>query len=235
MKPILFSKSGQSILEYSLIIAVLVLVIVSAIPSLRSSVTSVFSQVETSLEDADSLLASGNYVYEENFDNLDNWNVSRGEYEIDNQGRLINTRNGEGRIFTDYSGDDFQMNIDVAQLTEGQGYGIWFRASDTGKNEAINGYTFQYDPGYGSGAFLLRKWENGHESSPFGRVNAPDYDWNSVHNVTLHVEGDTYTAYIDGEVVVSGSDETYQTGEVGFRTWGKSRSYFDNITIEETD
>ena len=233
MKSLFFSKSGQSILEYSLIAAVFVLVVIASVPGLRNSVISVFSQTQTTLENASELSSSSDYVYEEGFDNLDNWSISRGDYEVDDQGRLTNTSNGEGRIFTDYSGDDFQMNIDVAQLTQGQGYGIWFRASETGEDEDINGYTFQYDPGYGSGAFLLRKWEDGRESSPFGRVNAPDYDWNAVHNVSLHVEGDIFTAFIDGEAVVTGSDDTYQTGEVGFRTWGSSRSYFDNITIEE--
>lgn len=234
MKSLFISKSGQSILEYSLIIAVLVLVVISSISVLRTSVISVFSKAETTLENAGDLWTSSSYVYEEDFDNLDNWAVSRGDYEIDDQGRLTNTTDGEGRIFTDYSGDDFQMNIDVAQLTQGQGYGIWFRATDTGEDEEINGYSFQYDPGYGDGAFLLRKWENGRESSPFGRVNAPNYDWNGVHNVSLHVEGDVFTAFLDGEPVVTGSDDTYQSGEVGFRTWGRSRSYFDNITIEES-
>jgi len=44
-------ESGQTILEYALIIAVLVLVVLAAIPSLRDAVTGVFTKVETELED----------------------------------------------------------------------------------------------------------------------------------------------------------------------------------------
>ncbi|MCE5222583.1 Flp family type IVb pilin [bacterium] len=45
-------ESGQTILEYALIIAVLVLVVIAAIPSLRGAVTGVFTNVKSGLEDA---------------------------------------------------------------------------------------------------------------------------------------------------------------------------------------
>ena len=45
-------ESGQTILEYALIIAVLVLVIIAAIPTLRDAVTGVFTKVETGLDAA---------------------------------------------------------------------------------------------------------------------------------------------------------------------------------------
>lgn len=42
-------ESGQTILEYALIIAVLVLVIIAAVPSLRGAVAGVFSKTEAGL------------------------------------------------------------------------------------------------------------------------------------------------------------------------------------------
>jgi Flp pilus assembly pilin Flp len=45
-------ESGQTILEYALIIAVLVLVIIAAIPALRNSVTGVFTKVQNTLNNA---------------------------------------------------------------------------------------------------------------------------------------------------------------------------------------
>lgn len=50
MKKFLKDESGQTILEYALIIAVLVLVIIAAIPNLRNAVTGVFLQTEDILE-----------------------------------------------------------------------------------------------------------------------------------------------------------------------------------------
>jgi Flp pilus assembly pilin Flp len=45
-------ESGQTILEYALIIAVLVLVIIAAVPNLRESVTDVFTKTRSGLDDA---------------------------------------------------------------------------------------------------------------------------------------------------------------------------------------
>ena len=74
---------------------------------------------------------------------------------------------------------------------------------------------------------------NGREQSPFGRINAPDYDWNAIHNVSLQVNGNTFTTYIDDQEVISAIDDTYTSGAVGFRTWGSSKSSFDIISIVE--
>jgi len=52
MKKFLKDESGQTILEYALIIAVLVLVIIAAIPNLRNAVLGVFGGVQTKLESA---------------------------------------------------------------------------------------------------------------------------------------------------------------------------------------
>ena len=52
VKKFLKDESGQTMLEYALIIAVLVLVIIAAIPDLRDAVLGVFGGVEAELESA---------------------------------------------------------------------------------------------------------------------------------------------------------------------------------------
>ena len=42
-------ESGQTILEYALIVAVLILVIIAAIPNLRNAVTGVFTRTQNTL------------------------------------------------------------------------------------------------------------------------------------------------------------------------------------------
>lgn len=46
-------ESGQTILEYALIVAVLVLVIIAAIPNLRAAVTSVFNKTQTNITESE--------------------------------------------------------------------------------------------------------------------------------------------------------------------------------------
>jgi Flp pilus assembly pilin Flp len=50
MKKFLKDEGGQTILEYALIIAVLVLVIIAAIPNLRTAVLSVFTSTQEQLQ-----------------------------------------------------------------------------------------------------------------------------------------------------------------------------------------
>lgn len=51
MRNFLNDESGQTILEYALIVAVLILVIIAAIPQLRTAVTGVFTGVEERLDE----------------------------------------------------------------------------------------------------------------------------------------------------------------------------------------
>jgi Flp pilus assembly pilin Flp len=64
-------EKGQTVLEYSLIIAVLVLVIISVIPTLRNSVRGVFLQVETALENAEELAVQPSQEDHEYWNSLD--------------------------------------------------------------------------------------------------------------------------------------------------------------------
>jgi Flp pilus assembly pilin Flp len=49
MRKFLRDENGQTLLEYALIVAVLVLVIIAAIPNLRTAVIGVFTGVQTKL------------------------------------------------------------------------------------------------------------------------------------------------------------------------------------------
>jgi Flp pilus assembly pilin Flp len=227
------NTSGQTILEYALVIAVVILVLILSFPGLHQPILDVFNRYQEVIDESAQQWSSTYIVFQEDFHSADNWTSTRGQFDVDEQGRFYNTQNGENRSFMDYQGNDFQMSIDVAHLTEGQGYGVWFRANDIDASSGINGYTFQYDPGYGNGAFLFRKWENGHERSPFGRIDVGDFEWYEEHEITLQVEGNTFTAFVNGEPVITAQDDTYDAGTVGLRTWGSSRAYFDDILIEE--
>jgi fructan beta-fructosidase len=226
-------QKGQTLLEYAFIFVIIVLVLIAVFPILHQPIKDVFQKYENTIESSSELWSSSGVVFQEDFSSMDQWNTTRGIFSIDENGRVYNASSGENRAFIDYEGENYTVDINVAHLTEGQGYGVWFRSTDVDSSQGVNGYTFQYDPGYGSGAFLFRKWVNGHEQSPFGRVNVGEYSWYDAHDVSLQVQGNTFTAYINGEPVISAQDDTYTSGTVGLRTWGNSQAYFDDITIEE--
>jgi len=217
-------ETGQGLIEF-----VLIIVLVSATASLGLAATG------TSLKDVYCNTISGlsgkdpcEAGLSEDFSDLSDWVGGWGRYWDNSTGELCGAN--WGAIFNDkFSGDDYTINVGKANLEQGNGYGIFFRAQDYQNPE---GYIFQYDPGYAGGAFMFRKWVDGHELSPFAVERVPGYDWHGEdHNVQIVVEGDTYIAYIDGQEVLRASDDTYQQGGVGFRTWDSTKACFDDLTI----
>jgi len=232
------SEHGQTVLEVSLLIALLILLIVGSIPSLRQSVISVFIRTEGALsqeldEPFDSSPDSPRILWSDDLQNLNQWTILQGNWEA-TDGFIRNTSDREGRIMTNFSGEDFVVNIEVAHLLRGNGYGVWLRANNVSSDNhtQINGYTFQYDPGYLGGEFIIRKWENGQEQEPLARVSGEGYDWNDPHAIRVIVQGDTFTVFVDGEEKMTAQDSSYSSGYVGLRTWSDTRVEFSGFTVE---
>ncbi len=128
-------------------------------------------------------------------------------------------------------GSDYTAAVD-ANLIEGDGYGVFFRAS--GKPNKVNGYTFQYDPGADGGQFVVRKWINGVEIWPpvAAAPAPPGYRW---HGTTRHVEvttrGSDFLVLVDGELVLTGRDATHASGTAGLRFRGPGEVAFDNFSV----
>jgi Flp pilus assembly pilin Flp len=218
-------QPGQSMVEIGVIIALMALAVILILTTAGVNVNAALCQVARAFGASQ---ACG-LLFSENFDNLDAWEKVRGKWDLEN-GRLCGGP-GEGRIFTPIDGDNYRVNIDQNELLQGNGYGVFFRASDV---ENVDGYTFQYDPGYGKGEFLIRKWVNGYELPPIARAPAPpNYDWhNTNRQIELVVDGDNFAVSIDGEEVVTAQDSTYSEGGVGLRTWWPTRACFDDMTVE---
>ncbi len=241
---ILHREHGQTILEISLLIAVLILVILAASPSLRNSVSNVFVRTEEALS-VETEVHSGSdqppsdpspttVIWKDDLQNLDQWNSLQGDWEA-SEGFIRNVSDSEGRIMTNYSGEDFVVSIESAHLLQGNGYGVWLRASnvDEENHTQINGYTFQYDPGFLDGEFIIRKWEDGVEQEPLARVSAEGFNWNDPHSLRVVAEGDTFTVFINDEEMLSAQDDSYASGYVGLRTWSNTRVEVSGFTIEE--
>lgn len=210
-------QRGQGLVEFALIVALLGGVVTLSLAMMGVSVRDVYCDV---------LSGMGNdvcsFVPE-------SWTTTRGKWSEGEP--LCNEKLGEGRTFADdFSGDDYVINIDSAQLSQGNGYGLFFRATDV--DGKLNGYTFQYDPGFGKGAFIMRKWVNGYELPPIAVNKVPDFPWHGSDNkIRLEVVGNTFKAYVNGELVLTAQDDTYSEGGFGLRTWDSTRACFSGISI----
>ncbi|MEI6845804.1 MAG: family 16 glycoside hydrolase [Candidatus Firestonebacteria bacterium] len=162
------------------------------------------------------------------------WSVIDGKY----YGGRSSPAGAENKtFFGDPTWTDYNITLD-AKLINGPGYGIYFRASDY---NAVDGYCFQYDPGWQNGTFIVRKITNGGESNPIATYSLPTgYDWRgSEKNIKIEVSGSTYKFYV-GDVnggsspVMTVTDSTFTSGAIGLRTWSSSYASFDNVNISQT-
>ena len=221
-----YSESGQGLVEVALIIVLVSVVSILGLSATGTSLQDVYCDVVSGFGESGSGACSG-ALFSEDFLTLDKWHTAWGKWSIQD-GKLLG-QNYSAIFAKDFSGEDYMINIDSANLSAGNGYGVWFRSQNFANPE---GYIFQYDPGYDGGSFLFRKWVDGHELSPFARVKVPGYDWTGEdHQVQIKVVGDTFTAYVDGAAVLSASDSTFTEGTIGLRTWDSTQVTFDDISI----
>ena len=221
-------KKGQGLVEYGLILALISMISIGTLSVTGVKVKDVFCDISESFTGKENCVL--HYFFDDFNGDLSNWDVIKGNWEIVD-GKLQNSTHGQGQIFTDINESNYQVELDGVNLAQGKGFGVIFKAEDT---EAFNGYTFQYDPGYGQGEFLFRKWANGHEFSPFARSKAPDFEWfNTDHDVKVVVNGGEYTAYVDDQIICQGVDDTWTENEkaVGLRTWSNSEVSVDSFTV----
>ncbi|WP_165360547.1 DUF1080 domain-containing protein [Candidatus Chloroploca sp. Khr17] len=223
------SQSGQSLVEIGALLALVSLTAILGLSMIGVNLDNVFCQVASALGGDD--VCEVGPLFQEPFDNLSAWYKQSGNWQL-KDGQLC-IKDG-GQIFRPVEPSDYRIRVDQTMLFSGNGHGVFFRATNFVSPAKVNGYTFQYDKGLNQ--FVMRKWTDGSEASPFARVDVPaNYDWyNTNRRIELEVKGNTFTAYIDGVQKLTGTDTSatpYTTGGVGLRTWYGSDACFDNLSV----
>jgi Flp pilus assembly pilin Flp len=230
-------QQGQSAIEVALLVAMIALSLIGILRILGMDLHDVFCRVVNGIGLQTEACPGDGVIFWDDFtDGLDGWEIDRGGNWRVEDGELCAGPGGEHRAYgVDSDGSNYTISMD-ATLKSGNGYGVYFRADQSN----VNGYTFQYDKGYSaSGAFIFRKWINGQEMAPFQPwQSAPaGYQWyNTKRHVEISVQGNTYTAKVDGQVVATAVDSAvnpvpfFDDGRVGLRTWG-GEACFDNVQI----
>jgi 3-keto-disaccharide hydrolase len=127
-------------------------------------------------------------------------------------------------------------------LDGGKGAGIYFRATKVQSRDRQDAYVFQYDPGYGDGAFLFRKIRRGRESAPLAvtyKADVPELvgmawygEWRDIRIVA---DDDRLRAWVDGVFVVEAFDDSYDKGTIGVRQWSGTQAWFDDFRVTLLD
>lgn len=159
-----------------------------------------------------------------------NWDVTRGNWMFDASG-MSNSTYGENRAFVDVLNGATSYAVEfTATLHQHKGWGVWLSTDLSGPSDRATGYTFQYDPGWSTDSYLLRDWQNNHESVLF--QTDLDVEYGQALDFRLEVDGDEFRAYQEGHLVMQTDGLIGHPGDlIGFRTWAASEATFSNLRV----
>ena len=161
--------------------------------------------------------------------NASGWTASCGTWEIfDNAYRGKATSNQCLSIAGDENWTDYTLESDINIHTNSGGSrtaGLVFRYQGTGNHYLLALIT---DDKAGNKMELF-KVENGVKTS-LGYAN-PSILANTNYNYKVTVEGDSIEVYKDDALILSATDSTYSSGNIGVRVIGSTRAAFDNIIV----
>ena len=221
--------AGQAIIEYGLIVVLVAILLIIVLQIMGVSLQSIFCRVAGGLG-----VKNCATLCQDDFNDQASEKVRNGTWTLTN-GQLCNFNGGivynKCSMASNMTATDYTVTLQGAMLSAGNGYGIFFRTTDPGPG--ANGYAFQYDPGFRG--FVIRKWVNGSEINPplaFQQVTG--FDWyGRPHDLSVKVVGNTFTGFLDGQPVITGTDpdNSYPSGGAGIRTWYSSNLCVDQFRI----
>jgi transcriptional regulator with XRE-family HTH domain len=164
--------------------------------------------------------------------------------EVQGQGALVMRRADERWALADVTtAADFAVEVDV-DFRSGPGLGVLFRASvdDEGR---MSGYSFDIDPIYDGGGFLVRQWHADRELwNPIARVASGDpTEMHGPLTVRLVVTGEELSAVVNGIEVLTVDNlkqastdrgrEAATGNRVGVQAWSSSDLVIETLRVAD--
>lgn len=233
-------QSGQGLIEYAVVIALVAVVVILVLQLAGVSISDLYQSVVSALGGMGQGVRT---LFATNFDeglgawsNV-NWN-RRSSGDWGTQDGLLNTSRFSGMVLDDFNGSDYVVtayDVDMTRVRDQwQGANLFFRADNSAN---INGYSFRLQkPGPNSpGRMYISQWANGYQVNPslaYQELPA-DFDWEGTYDLSVQVSGDTFTAFLDGEAVLTAQDDTYSEGTVGFFTNSGTEATVNSFEVTE--
>ncbi len=162
--------------------------------------------------------------------------------EVRGQGGLVMRRADERWALADITTtSDFVAEVEV-DFRSGPGLGVLFRAS-TDEEGRMSGYSFDIDPIYDGGGYLVRQWQSDRELwNPIARVSGDDpSSMYGVLLVRLELIGGRLSAQVNGLEVLSVDDLEQASSErgrdaatgnrVGVQAWSSTDLVIDTVRV----
>lgn len=243
-------ESGQGIVEYALIMVLVSLVTVGSMSAMGVNMRDVYQNVadafggnQGSIINPDGPIGQAlRNFYANTFDeDMNDWSTAEwrklfgGRWRVQD-GKLIGDRDAAA-FLDNFNRDNYTLTATGIKFDNDKknwlGGQLFFRADP----ETRDGYVFQIEKrNYGKDTQIyFRKYVNGYQIDP-PLASAPipaGFDWDNPTDIQIKVDGDTFTAYMDGGEVLQTTDSSYKSGTVGVASNQGSMMEIDDILIDE--
>lgn len=232
-------QNGQGLVEYGLLIALIVVGLILALSLGGVSLSDLYCTVASGIGGGESCNEQKMYCQDSFDGDLSAWQPLNNTVSLNNGEMCFGSGlQAMNKCSMKLPESDYVIKMDDVSISSGNGYGVFFRS--TVDSNGLDGYVFQYDPGwksskYPNGALLIRQWINGREiSTPIAVTPIGENVYNTPHDFEINVSGDTYTVVMDGKEVLSAQDSTYTTGGTGLRSWFGTSACIGDFSVFET-
>ncbi len=234
--------AGQGVIEYVLLLALLAVVAVLALSAMGVSLQNVLGEVVSALG------ALGGeqpplceVFYQSQFDRgINEWYQLKGGLWRGRWRNIAGKMVGDplaAALLKSVNRDDYVLTAESVGLTKirdsYQGFALIFRARALAND--LEGYMFEFEKKNAAdpGLMYFSKWVRGFQVfPPLASVAVPaNFDWNKVQQMRVIVQGDTFTAFINGQEVLRVRDTTYAQGYVGMAVNYGSRATVSNVSV----
>ncbi len=162
--------------------------------------------------------------------------------EVSDGGGLVMRRADERWALADViATGDFVVEVEL-DYRSGPGFGVLFRA-ELDADDRMSGYSFDIDPAYEGGCYLVRQWIADRELwNPIARVPMEDPNGRyGAMTVRVVVEADRMTALVNGEEILAVDDLSAASAgrgheapvgtRVGIQSWSSTDMVLDVLRV----
>jgi Flp pilus assembly pilin Flp len=239
-------EHGQGLVEYALILVLVSSIVAVSLHLTGTSIREIFTRALCEIQGEEDCQAQvfleEEFSEETEFDfsswETGLWRKKNNEWWLED-GKLVSDKDAS-ILFDQIIDGAYSVLISGVDLlnesNKKQGVSLHFNSSYEDKN--FSGYALQIVSEKKGDFIYFQEYSKGKPIKPdlTKKLRLPlDFNWDNPVDIQVDVQGDTFTGYVNGQMVIQAQDSTYSQGQVGIASGKDSEISVDAITVQSLE